>query len=177
MYLITCLIFLWGTFFSQKNISVQSANLNLSKSNINRVIYPSQLLSAGNAQLLVAELDKTEAMDESTMKTWLAANFKRFGIDSSRVKQITVYSGRKFSDCTVCKQNCKGRCVQDPGADCICMYHSEPNLRVAQPERPLTFIFLSGEIIDEKTALEMMSTTISSGRVTTVKSGKSNSSD
>lgn len=163
--------------FSQKTPVSQAVNLNTSRSNVNRLIYVPGLVTPANAQLMLTELDAMPQMEEVSLKIWVAANFKRFGIDSNQVKQITIYSGREFSDCTICKQNCKGRCVQDPGADCICMYHSEPNLRIAQSERPLAIIFLSHEIVDEAIALDMIATTISSGRVTKVKSSKSNSSD
>ena len=160
--------------YSQKNLTVQHANLNLSKSNINRVVYSSGVMTTSNAQLLLDELDKTP-MDEATLKMWLATNFKRFGVDPSVVKQTLVYSFRQYADCTVCSKHCKGRCVQDPGADCICYYHSEPNLRMAQNERPGNIILFTQEAMQVGSDLELLS--ISLSRATTVKSGKSNSSD
>lgn len=169
---------LWSQSYSQKNMSIQASNLNMSKSNINRLVYSSGMVSAANADLILAELEKMAPMDEETLKMWLPANFKRFGIEPTLVSQITIFSARQYADCTVCKKHCKGRCVQDPGADCICMYHSEPNLRMGASEKPLTIIFLSGQTIDEATALELVSNTISSSkRATTVKSSKSNSSE
>ncbi|HUR30656.1 MAG TPA: hypothetical protein VMZ69_04440, partial [Saprospiraceae bacterium] len=90
-------------------------------------------------------------------------------------KQTLVYSFRQYADCSVCKQNCKGRCVQDPGADCICYYHSEPNLRMAQSERTGSMILLSQDTTQEGSDLELLSVSLS--RATTVKSVKSNSSD
>jgi hypothetical protein len=177
-YLILLISLLCGHLFSQKNQTVQTANLNLSKSNINRLIYPPLLVSSANAQLILDELEKTDPMDAERQKTWLAANFKRFGIEPALVKQISIFSGRQYADCSICKQHCKGRCVQDPGADCICMYRSEPNLRMASTDKPLTFILLTTDLVEEQAALEMVSSTITSAkRATTVKSGKSNSSD
>jgi hypothetical protein len=160
--------------FSQKNLTVQSANLNMSKSNINRVIYGPGLITSTNAQLLLDELDKTP-MDEAQLKMWVAANFKRFGVDSALVKQTFVYSFRQYADCKVCTQHCKGRCVQDPGSDCICYFHSEPNLRIVQSERPGKIILLSPEAPREGSDLDLL--TVSISRATSVKSGKSNSSD
>lgn len=158
MYLLFVIMMVYGQIFSQKNLTVQSANLNLSKSNINRLIYPSTLISQANAQLLVDDLEKAGAMNVERQKTWLASNFKRFGIDSALVKQISIFSGRQYADCTICKKNCKGRCVQDPGADCVCISHSEPNLRLAQPEKLLNFIFLSTEVTDDAAAMEAIAT-------------------
>lgn len=132
------------------------------------------MITLTNVQLLLDELDKTP-MDEAALKMWLAANFKRFGVDPTLVKQTLVYSFRQYADCTVCTQHCKGRCVQDPGADCICYYHSEPNLRMAQSERPGNIILLSQEAPREGSDLELLAVSLS--RATTVKSGKSNSSD
>ncbi len=170
-------LFLWGQVVSQKGQTVQSANLNMSKSNINSLVYPSTILTAANAQLLLIDLEKAGSMDVDRQKTWLASNFKRFGIEPTLVKQISIFTGRQYADCTICKQHCKGRCVQDPGADCVCISHSEPNLRITQSEKPLTIILLFTEAVEETAALELVSNTISSARSTTVKSSKSNSSD
>jgi len=143
--------------FSQKIPVTQASNLNLSKSNINRLIYPSALITAANAQLLLDDLEKAGAMDATRQKTWLASNFKRFGIDPVKVKQVSIFSGRQYADCTICKDNCKGRCVQDPGADCVCVSHSDPNLRIAPNEKVLNYIFLSTELTEDPAALELIS--------------------
>ncbi len=117
-------------------------------------------------------------MDAERQKTWLASNFKKFGIEPAQVKQISIFTGRQYTDCTICKQHFKGRCVKDPGADCICISHSEPNLRQEQSEKPVNIIFLSLEPIEEEAALEHAANTISSAKwTTTVKSSKSNSSE
>ncbi|HUR31754.1 MAG TPA: hypothetical protein VMZ69_10015 [Saprospiraceae bacterium] len=164
---------------SQKNISTLTSNLNASKSNINRLIYPASMVTTANAQLLLEDLEKAGSMDERAQKTWLANNFKRLGIEPAQVQQISIFSGRQYADCTICHQHCTGRCVQDPGADCICISHSEPNLRIAaNTDKPLTIIFLSSAILEEAATLDLISTTISKPqRATTVKSSKSNSSD
>lgn len=144
-----------------------TSNLNLSKSNINRLIYSSQLLTAANAQALLADLDKINPPDEAGLKTWLAANFKRFGIRQDQVKQIVIYSSRQFSDCTICKKNCKGHCVQDPGSDCVCIHKSEPNLRTTESVKTGRVIYLSLFMVDEAGALDLISNTIQAQKPST----------
>jgi len=169
IYLVLGMLFLYGQVVSQKNPSTLASNLNLSKSNINRLIYPSTLVTQANAELLLVDVEKMGPTDPVILKNWLTANFKRFGIESKQVKQISIYTGRQYADCRNCEKNCKGRCVQDPGADCVCISHSEPNVRTAQAERTVTFIFLCTEMIDDATAMDLVATT--------VKSSKSNSSE
>jgi len=180
-FLVLGFLFLFGHLFSQKGQVTLTSNLNLSKSNINRLIYPANMLTSANAQSLLVELEKINPPDEAGKKMWLAANFKRFGMEPDQIKQIFFFSGRQYADCTSCKKSCKGRCVQDPGADCVCVYTnppSEPNLRMAQTEKPLTIIFLSTGMMEEAAAMELVSSTIASApRSTTVKSSKSNSSE
>lgn len=180
-YLMLGFLFLFGQLFSQKGQVTMTANLNLSKSNINRLIYPGNILSPAKAQSLLADLEKANPPDEAAQKTWLAANFKRFGIAPEQIKEIFFFAGRQYADCTSCMKSCKGRCVQDPGSDCVCVYHnppSEPNLRTTQSEKSFTIIFLSAGMMEEATAMETVSNAMASAqRSTTVKSSKSNSSE
>ena len=157
---ILCSFIFYGLCLAQKPPVPMTSNLNLSKSNINRLIYPAPLLTAANAQRLLAELDKINDPDEAGLKTWLAANFKRFGIQQEQVKQIVIYSSRTFSDCTICKKNCKGHCVQDPGSDCVCIHKSEPNLITTETAKAGAVIFLSLSMVDETGALDLISNTI-----------------
>jgi len=150
------LIFFSGPLGAQKTPAVLTSNLNLSKSNINRLIYPGNLLTPVNAQALLADLDKINPPDEAGLKTWLVANFKRFGVDPGQVKQISIYNGKQFKDCTICKQNCKGRCVKDPGSDCVCMYKSDPNLRVSEQTRTIKIIYFSGSMTEESGLMELL---------------------
>ncbi len=143
---------------AQKTQAPLASNLNLSKSNINRLIYPGSLLTSTNAQALLADLDKINPPDEAGLKTWLVANFKRFGVDPDKVKQISIYATRQFTDCTICKKNCKGKCVQDPGTDCVCIHKSDPNLRMSEGGKPGAVIYLSGTTVEETAALEAIST-------------------
>jgi hypothetical protein len=175
---IIMMMFFLGHLAAQKNPTIQASNLNLSKSNINKLIYPPNTLTEVKAQALLMELEKNNLPDETAMKTWLAANFKRFGVVPDQIKQIFIFSGRQYEDCTICKKNCTGRCVQDPGSDCVCVSHSEPNLRTVQTGKAVKLIYLSAESMEEATAMELVSDAIvSAKRATTVKSGKSNSSD
>jgi hypothetical protein len=65
-------------------------NLNSSRSNIYRLTYPSDLVSADQAKAILAELDKMGPADEAKLKVWLPANFKRFGIAGDRIKKLIV---------------------------------------------------------------------------------------
>src|SRR4030095_3970932 len=137
--LVLGVLFLFGHLTAQKNETVLTSNLNLSKSNINRLVYSGNMVTSTNAQSLLTDFEKANLPDEAAMKTWLAANFKRYSINPDQVKEVFIFSGRQYADCTDCKKTCKGRCVQDPGSDCVCMYHnppSDPNLRTAQPDKP-----------------------------------------
>ena len=67
-----------------------ATNLNSSKSNIYRLTYPTDLVSADQAKAILGELDKMGPADEAKLKQWLPANFKRFGIAGDRVKKMVV---------------------------------------------------------------------------------------
>jgi hypothetical protein len=67
-----------------------ATNLNSSRSNIYRLTYPSDLVSADQAKAILAELDKMGPADEAKLKQWLPANFKRFGVAGDRVKKLVI---------------------------------------------------------------------------------------
>lgn len=67
-----------------------ASNLNLSKSNLYRLTYPTDLVSAEQAQQLLAALDTMGPADEARLKQWLPANFKRFGIAGDRVVKVII---------------------------------------------------------------------------------------
>jgi len=146
--------------YSQKNMTVQTANLNLSKSNINRIIYPSTVLSPEKAMGLLADLEKEKHIDEAAIKMWVASNIKRYAVPIDQDVQINVFTTRSYEDCTICKKNCKGRCVQDPGADCVCVSHSEPNLRIQQTGPVHSVIFISTTYVDDEMALNVITNTL-----------------
>jgi hypothetical protein len=70
--------------------SPAASNLNQSKSNINRIVYPTDLIKADQVPLLLADLDKLGAATEAKLQEWLPKNLERFGIDPKRVKKIVV---------------------------------------------------------------------------------------
>ena len=74
-----------------------AANLNFSKSNINRylLVFPADLVTAAKAKAMHAALDKIGRADEAKLKQWLTENFQRHGIDGSRVKKVVVLSPSK----------------------------------------------------------------------------------
>ena len=67
-----------------------SSNLNSSRSNTFRMTYSSDIASPAQAKAILAELDKVGPTDEAKLKHWLAANFKRFGIEGDRIKKLIV---------------------------------------------------------------------------------------
>lgn len=71
-------------------VVLAATNFNLSRSNLYRVVYPQGLTSAGQVKSMLADLDKTSLTDEAKLKHWLAANFKRYGIDPALVKKVIV---------------------------------------------------------------------------------------
>lgn len=155
IWFILGLSFLFFHTNAQKSMAIQTANLNLSKSNINRLVYPGTNFSSANAKNLLLELENLHTTDQEKMKMWLTNNFKRFSTGSGEIKQIFVFNLRQYEDCTNCKKFCKGRCVQDPGADCVCISHSEPNLRTTD-KSPVGFVvFLYPTELDESKALDM----------------------
>lgn len=67
-----------------------ASNLNLSKSNLYRLTYPTDLVSTEQAQQLLAALDSMGPADEAHLKQWLPANFSRFGIAGERVIKVII---------------------------------------------------------------------------------------
>jgi len=67
-----------------------ATSFNSSKSNVYRLTYPTDVMSATQAKAMLAELDKQGPADEARLKQWLPANFKRFGIAPDRVKKVVV---------------------------------------------------------------------------------------
>src|SRR5438445_278699 len=74
-----------------------ATNLNSSKSNIYRLVYPADLMSQAQATALLAELDRVGPTDEAGLKKWLPANFRRFGIDGARVNKIDTFLEQQTS--------------------------------------------------------------------------------
>lgn len=103
-----------------------ATNLNSSRSNIYRMVYPKDLVSQDQATAMLAELDKLGPVEEAKLKQWLAANFKRFGIQEARVKRISIFLEQQIS-CTASAETCKGRWAgpslnarRGPNAVCYC---------------------------------------------------------
>jgi hypothetical protein len=67
-----------------------SINLNSSRSNIYRLVYPEGLLDQVQVKSLLAALDVLGQVDEAKAKAWLAANFKNHGIADGVVQKIVV---------------------------------------------------------------------------------------
>ena len=87
-----------------------AANLNSSKSNIYRMVYPADLVSQAQAAAMLAEIDKLGPVNEAKLKQWLPANFKRFGIQQTRVKKISIFLEQQIT-CTTGVGTCKCKWV------------------------------------------------------------------
>ena len=139
---------------AQKKTTTLASNLNLSKSNINRMAYDTQILTAAQAESLLADAEKEGIRDAAKMKTWLAANFKRLGVHEEKIKVFDVYVARENSSCNDCKKNCKGRCMWEGNESCTCYYHSEPNLRTTTELPPAMLIVLLTDAAQEDSVFQ-----------------------
>jgi hypothetical protein len=134
---------------AQKTTTLTS-NLNLSKSNINRMAYDNILLTSAQGEELLIQAEQAGIRDAGQMKQWLAANFKRMGIADEKIKVFDIYFARETSSCENCRKNCKGRCLWEGKEECICFYKSEPNLRQAQSSQPMLIVLLSDPALESK---------------------------
>lgn len=73
------------------SLSWAAINLNSSKSNVYRLVSDDKVISQTQATAMLEELDKIGPADEATLKKWLAANFKRFGVQADRIKKISIH--------------------------------------------------------------------------------------
>lgn len=72
------------------SVSEAASNLNLSKSNVNRLTYSTGILSAAQAKAMLDDLDAIGPMDEEQTKMWLEANYRRFRINPNLIKKTVI---------------------------------------------------------------------------------------
>lgn len=176
--LFLCFTALFSLSSAQKSNSLHTSNLNLSKSNVNRIVYDSNesSLNVRGINELLVQLEKINFQSEGDLKSWLRQNINRFGMNAEDIKSIQVFSFREFGDCTGCKKVCKGRCVQDPGSECVCYYRSEPNLRESNPAGGMlrNYVFLSAKSLSEEDCMDNVLRAIVGAKRTNLNSSKSN---
>ena len=170
--LLFVILVLSSSSFAQKDVTGQATNLNASRSNFYRLVYPPDFLTPDDAARMLDELDKTP-MDAEQLKMWLPSNFKRFGLKPARVKQISIYAYTEYPDCNACEKDCSGKCVQDSEGVCVCI--STGSSSDSRDKRPVSVILLLDKVIGDDGTIDLIALTYK--RATTVKSGKSNSSD
>jgi hypothetical protein len=128
-----------------------SSNLNSSRSNVYRMVYPKDLVSQAQATAILAELDKLGPADETKLKTWFANNFRRFGIDESRVKKISISLELQIM-CSASVETCKGKWVgpslnarKSANAVCFCYGPITTPTQVRQVDKasPILILLLS----------------------------------
>ena len=71
-----------------------ASNLNLSKSNYFSLTYPTALVASAQADALLADLDKTPAMDDPALQKTILEALKKRGADPARVKKILIRPGK-----------------------------------------------------------------------------------
>jgi len=71
-------------------VAAAASNLDSSKRNVYRVTYHGNVASDAQVRAMLAELDKLGTLNESRLKQWLPANFKRFGIKAESVKKTVA---------------------------------------------------------------------------------------
>jgi len=74
------------------SLAYATANLNFSKSNINRLVYPTDLVSETQAKAILAELDKAGRTVGAGQVTEI---LKRHGVQTNRVKKIVILPADK----------------------------------------------------------------------------------
>ena len=147
------LVAIAGLMLMLLSLGWAATNLNSSRSNVYRMVYPADLVSQSQASALLAELDKMGPADEAKLKVWLPANFKKYGIDAARVKKISILAGRQIA-CTDCTETCKGKCVKGARGDCFCYEPLTSSARLKQVSKasPAVILLLS-DPTDEAQAL------------------------
>jgi hypothetical protein len=81
-----------GLFVTMLTLSYAAVNLNSSKSNVYRLIYPAALVSEAQANAILAGLDKAGRTVGSVQVTEI---LKRHGVQTDRVKKIVILPADK----------------------------------------------------------------------------------
>lgn len=168
IYFLLTVMLLAGQVVAQTSTPPVSmtSNLNLSKSNINRILYPAAVLTDANAQLLLADLEKQAPMNEADLKAWLMSNFKRFGVDNKIINQISVFTSAPAGDCKTCAKACPGRCIKTSDANCGCLTKPTADYTTAPVEKKVTYILVSTELLEDTRAMGRIATTVEALKAT-----------
>ena len=138
------------------SISWAATNLNSSKSNVYRLVYPGDLVTQEQASAILAELDKIGLVDEAKLRQLLQQQIlPKNGVQTARIKKITIQAERQII-CEECVENCTGTCVKSPRGDCFC-YERLPTdparLKKLDKASPVLILLLTNPA-DETKALE-----------------------
>ena len=66
------------------------SNLNLSKSNVNRLVYSSDAVSSAQAAAILADLDKAGQLDEAKASQLIQQLLSKHGVQAGKIKKVTV---------------------------------------------------------------------------------------
>lgn len=72
-----------------------ATDFQTSRGNSYRLTYPADLTTADQAQEMLAELDRIRPSGDAKLKTWLAANFRRYAIEPAKVKKVVLLAPGK----------------------------------------------------------------------------------
>ncbi len=140
-------------------ISWAATNLNSSKSNVYRLVYPADLVTSAQAAAILADLDKSGQVDEAKLRQLLQQQIlPKNGVQVGRIRTISVGVFRQMA-CSDCAFGCEGRCVQGPcdmgQCECFCYEHipTRAQGRMMDKASPILILLLT-KTVDEAQALE-----------------------
>jgi hypothetical protein len=67
-----------------------ASNLNLSKSNLNRLVYSSDAMTPAQAAAILADLDRAGRVDEARAGELIRQLLPKHGVQAAKIKKITV---------------------------------------------------------------------------------------
>jgi len=67
-----------------------ATNLNSSRSNIYRLVYPADVVSSAQATAILAELDKAGRVDEARLRRLLQQILPKHGVAAGRIQKVIV---------------------------------------------------------------------------------------
>ena len=160
---IALLLFI-GHLTAQNGQSRLSTNLNSSKSNVYRLIYPASMFTSPNAHSLLVDLEKTNLTNQEEIRKWLTSNFGKYGVRQGQIKQISFFR-QQTKACKACYLKCKGVCVPEPGNEkegclCISILSAAPDSDKVDTDKSVTIIYLSTTILDDATTLDQVQRTV-----------------
>lgn len=113
-----------------------------------RLSYPTSIVDAEQAAVVVAGLEASEETDAEALQTLIMELLDEAGVDTERIAEIALYQQRQGAqDCEDCLANCAGRCVSNSMGACFCYEPLPPD-----PQRTDIAVLLLEDVDDEEVA-------------------------